>query len=233
MPIMPTWQVTPAGIIPVGELAPRRTPGEPTTLERINALFGARLREVAPDLQRVRTLAALIATESGGHLNPMPRYEPSRRDLSFGPCQLLTSTAAGLLGHAPHPPVISMVLHSQAEALVWAAQDQNALAWRKLLENPLTAGDLAAQYLRNINMECHCNNDPIMLYAGYNAGTPHLAAHPHDKFGLVSYVHPDGRTALDSFSKWYGDACVVFPSMNTQPPPAPPPPTAAPTTPTV
>jgi hypothetical protein len=220
MTVKITWQVTPSGIIAAGELAPRRTKGSPLTLQHIAASYGARLRRLAPDLQRLRMLAALVATESGGNLDPTPRYEPHCRDFSFGPIQMLTKTAAGLLGKTPHPPVLHQIFLDQHTAVAWASRDPDALAWRAQMTSPAFM-DMAAEDVSHLDHGYACNGDPIMLYASYNAGHPIVALHPHDKFGLVSYVHADGSTALDSFSKFYGDACVVFPDMNTQPPPAP------------
>ena len=195
------WQVTDAGIVAPGEASPRRTPGLPTTLERIAVLFAPELQSVA-DLRRRRVLAALIATESGGHMDPTPRYEPRCHDYSFGPCQLLTSTAAGLLSDIPHP----RSLHLIGPDLTLP----DVKTWRDLLIRADIAFECASEYLRRNDRQYGCGGDPIMLHASYNAGSPMLASHPHDKFGLVSYVHPANSTALDSFSKWYGDACAVL-----------------------
>jgi hypothetical protein len=185
-------------------------------LRGIASTFGTRLQALAPDLQRLRVLAALLASEGRGVLDPYPRYESGRDDFSFGPCQILTGTAAGLLGLTPHPPALPKVLRvaglkfpDQAHAAAWAVANPDALAWRALLRRPEVSTDLAAHYLRTIDAQ-GCAGDPILLYAGYNAGSPRKALHPHDAFGLVSYVRPDNTTALDSFSKWYGDACAVF-----------------------
>lgn len=204
-----TWRVTDAGIIAAGESGPRRTAGDPSTMRRIRATFGARLSAVAPDLQRLRVLAALIASESRGKLDPPARYEAGLGDFSFGPCQFLTSTADSMLGKTPRPPRIRAYGLPNQMAAAYAEANPDAKAWRALLTQPAIAIDLATEYLKRIDAQ-GCGGDPVLLYAGYNAGSPRPAAHPADKFGLVSFVRPDKTTALDSFAAWFGDACCVF-----------------------
>lgn len=52
----------------------------------------------------------------------------------------------------------------------------------------------------------------MLCYAAYNAGG--IYHNPNDPWGLRNY-DPDGRGpkpgAIDGYSKWYGDACAVYP----------------------
>lgn len=212
-----TWCVTGAGIVAAGETLPRRTTGEPVTLQRVAANFGARIHAVSPAIEWQRMLAALLATEGGGHLDPGVRYELGEDDFSFGGLQMLTSTAAGLLRQTPSPSMPRVLRAAglqfglQAEAAAWAAQSPEALAWRALLEQPSVAVDLAHEYCRRSDHGYHCGSDPVMLYAAYNGGEPRVAETLHDAFGLVSYFDPvSGKTALDRFAAYFGDACVVI-----------------------
>ena len=79
----------------------------------------------------------------------------------------------------------------------------------KVIVTVAPTGGMASKK-QNPNLPTQPQEIADQVYASYNEGSPVLASHQHDKFGLVSYVHPDNSTALDSFSKWYGDACAVL-----------------------
>lgn len=195
------WQVMFDGIHVEHSDKPRRTRGEPTTLQRINDQFGDIIRSAcawypicaeAPMIAKMRMIAALIATESGGNPNA-ERSEPTIKDWSFGLCQVLTKTASAL-SQKPFdlPPPPSPLKYTQAKSVS---------EWRRFFSSPTNSVRYAIAYFYNINSLRI--TDPIVLYAIYNAGGAYFSG--SNTWGLRS-----APGALDRFAAWYGDACEVF-----------------------
>lgn len=115
---------------------------------------------------RGRILEALVMVESSGWSNRRPRLEPHRHDMSIGPAQVLTGTAAWLVncGHV-HTPEVAEGLRKAFELVgtqgispVWTA-----------MERPEVSIELAAAYLR---WQLNRYDDNLLdAIAAYNAGT--------------------------------------------------------------
>jgi len=195
------WSVTPEGILVAGEPAVRRTKGAPSTMTRIVQTYSDIITE-ASELSGIdrRVVGAMIATESGGHPTA-ERYEPAIRDYSFGMAQTLTETAHSVYSRmAYHSPDILAArdsLGAPPAAGDWAA-------WRTYLFDPRRSVLLGALYLGIIEetLPPAGMGDPILLYAGYNAGSARTSR--LNPWGLVTF-----GDALSHFAEWYGDACAV------------------------
>lgn len=195
------WSVTPSGIVVLGEPAARRTKGAPSTMTRIVQTYGDIIAEASAlsDVDRL-TIGAMIATESGGHPKS-ERFEPAIRDYSFGLAQTLTETAHSVYNRMARRS--AAILDAQASLGPPPAAGDWA-AWREYLFDPRRSILLGALYLGIVSESVPSFGacDPILLYAGYNAGS----ARPSrlNPWGLVTY-----GDALSHFAEWYGDACAV------------------------
>jgi len=197
-----TWRVAADGIRVLGEAGePRRTKGAPSTLGRIFATFGHEIGIYSEAFQvDARTIAAVIATESGGKPTA-ERAEPQIHDVSIGLMQTLTNTAKGVA-----PFAIKRMNDIAGDAVRLAGpsvpKGGDLKQWRELLSQPRVSILLGTALLASIDEHFGCKGDPILMYAAFNAGSPRPSS--RTPWGLVYY-----GSALDSFSRWYGDACAV------------------------
>jgi hypothetical protein len=184
-----SWKVVPRqGILIQGEDTVRRTKGIPDTLKKIYLQYG---QNAAPFWDPGLVLA-VIANESRGELM-CERFEEHLRDWSFGPGQFLTSTAHDLLkGVKLFPPDVPIPKGGDPER------------WRRFLCDPKNTLPLIRAFLTNLNKRFNLQQDPVLLYAAYNAGSPRPSG--KSEWGLVTN-RPD---TLDRISSWYGDAWYVL-----------------------
>lgn len=213
------WKQTPRGILVHGEESERRTRGEPTTLRRIWGQYGNVLRSVVdgvmdlprPCLQEFFPLVlAVIAAESRGDPTA-ERHEPSRHDYSIGLTQVLTATAQDLARTAPEKLRTRVVQLADIAAEKTIPKGGSLERWRSLLQEPHNAIALAVWYL--LRASSGLQFDPVLCYAAYNAGSARENA--STPWGLNYYRKVDNHgkvvaDAMDSFVKWYGDACHVY-----------------------
>jgi soluble lytic murein transglycosylase-like protein len=188
------WCVTESGIQVARETTgARRTQGEPKTASRIVETWGKVIKHMGATFDvDVRVLTAVVCIESGGKTDA-ERYEAHLNDYSIGLCQTLTATAHQLakmigLPNGPAKPV---------------PKGGDLDEWRSFLSMGWNSIMLAGAYLENANKRWGLQNDPVLLYASYNAGSPRATT--KNPWGLVNYGH-----ALDAFTRFYGDACFVW-----------------------
>jgi hypothetical protein len=181
------------GIQVMGEPSIRRTPGAPVTVTNVLSRY-ADLMEAFFDPY---LLLAVIANESRG-LQSSKRYEARISDWSFGLGQVLSGTAYGLLCEAKRPPPDKPI-----------TDGGNVEVWERYLCKPENNVVLVRNYLMKLNQRFNLKNDPILIYAAYNAGSPRVGA--TSSWGLVHH-----GPALDNLAAWYGDACYVV-LNNTSP----------------
>lgn len=186
------WRVVrDKGIQVFGEKTVRRSPGEPTTLRKIRTTFSPHLREFGP-LQEVAL--AVLANESRGQI-VCERWEERIRDFSFGPAQFLTATAYGVLKEAgQRPPAVPVPKGGDAET------------WRRYLNNAENSVALLRIFLSRLDARFMLKQDPILLYAAYNAGSPRPSVSVND-WGLVV----NSGDTLNKFAAWIGDAYATRP----------------------
>jgi hypothetical protein len=196
------WRIKPGeGVQVFGEDKVRRTPGKPSSMMKLDAAYGAVIDDIRTDVDKA-LLMACIMNESRGN-EKASRYEPRIKDYSFGLCQTLTGTAHGLMKAANIQPPDKPI-----------SQGGNIEKWRAALCDPRTSIILGAQYLTGLNRRFVLKNDPILIYASYNAGSPR----PTHKgtWGLITNVMDNPLTqmreadTLDHIAAWYGDACYVL-----------------------
>lgn len=215
------WKQTPQGILVRGEESERRTRGEPTTLRRIWGQYGDVIRSVLSLVSAPRgvdggscvypLILAVIAAESRG--NPTAeRHEPHLHDYSIGLTQVLTATAHDLARTAPFSLLDIAQLHEIANEKT-LPQGGSLERWRALLQEPTNAVALAVWYLLRASRDGGLQFDPVLCYAAYNAGS--VRENISTPWGLHYYrkVDNNGKVvadAMDSFVKWYGDACHVY-----------------------
>jgi hypothetical protein len=196
------WVCKDDGIHIVGEEGPLRTPGRPVTLGRVRDAYGAiRASASAATGVDVRVLAAMVATESG--LNARAeRHEPHLRDYTLGAAQTLTQTA------------LAMARRLGLSSPKRAVPDGGSLdEWRAFLFEPKNAILCGALYLAHNDERFGLRGDPVMAYACYNAGSPRVRA--DNPWGMAYFFKrkADGTVAydaVDTFCRWYGDACEVW-----------------------
>lgn len=193
------WKSDNSGIHVFGEDKVRRTRGKPITLTRIRDKYRFSIELFSlEDIGLLRLIAATIATESGGRL-PADRYEKYINDWSFGLMQTLTNTAWGL----------NRNLNILPTALKPIPKGGSKAEWKKYLDNPEISIQLGAYYLKQIDKTFKAQGDPVLIYSGYNAGSPRPST--KTPWGLVYYIAPKQKIgALDHFAAWYGDACEVI-----------------------
>lgn len=192
------WKLSNSGIHVFGEDKARRTRGKPITITRIFNRYGVAIDKFSSTLSQMRLIAATIATESGGRL-PADRYEKHINDWSFGLMQTLTNTAWGINKHVN-------VFPSNLKPFPKGGLKSE---WKQYLDNPLISIELGAHYLKQINNTFKSKGDPVLIYSGYNAGSPRSSI--KTPWGLVYYIGPKQKIgALDHFVAWYGDACEVI-----------------------
>lgn len=190
------WRVQVDGILVQGEVAPRRTKGEPVTLRRIRKRFGDHIAQIAARTGLTQQLlGAIIAVESGGN-EKAERFEQHINDWSIGLTQTLTATAYTVANRMRFEPMLKPV-----------PEGGDVDEWRVYLGEPYTSIELGASYLVMQNERFALRYDPVLLYASYNAGSPRPSS--GNDWGLVCYDAHD-YNALDCFAAWYGDACAVY-----------------------
>lgn len=202
-----TWRQTSEGIEVRGEGEVRRTKGEPITLTKIVDTWGDRIAFCAKelDLDR-RLLAGVIGAESLGRPG-VSKEEPHIQDASYGLTQVLTASARFLAKSAPESMGVHHIAHMAA-----LPDGGSEEAWEAVLTDPDNSIALGALALRYANDNFDCRMDPIFSYAVYNAGglrpsnTP-WGIHYFRQFLTERSIWAD---AMDSFSRWYGDACAVY-----------------------
>lgn len=202
-----TWKVTDKGILVKDDDTPRRTKGEPSTLRRIYDRFLEEIVSVSSFTGVPQQLiAAAIANESGGR-DGGERYEKHLNDWSIGVMQTLTNTAWGIAQQRPDLAVSVPLLDVRP-----FPKGGDLDVWRALLHEAKTSITLGASYLDILNERFECQWDPILIYAGYNSGSPRPSQ--SKPWGL--HYHrtklKDGNIfdAMDTFAAWYGDACSVW-----------------------
>lgn len=179
------WKVVPKeGVMVQGEQRVRRTAGNPDTLKRVYLQYGA----LAKDFWDPGLILAIIANESRGEL-VCERYESRLGDYSFGPAQFLTGTAYSLTKDPPDYPV---------------TKGGSAEKWRKFLCDGKNSVTLIRSFLNTLNKRFILQQDPLLLYASYNAGSPRPSV--SSEWGLVT----NRSDTLDKISAWYGDAWYVI-----------------------
>lgn len=191
------WRLGDLGIYVQGEPEARRTKGEPITARRIADQFEVHIAHWSETfLISAPMLVGLIATESGGKPEA-ERHEPKLGDWSIGLTQTLTATAKGVLRSFPNqiPKVTAESIPAGGSLEIW----------RGYLRQPEVSIGLAAAYLRSLSDKSDLRDDPVLLYAAYNAGSARAAKPGANPWGIVSYGN-----ALDHFTRWFGDACAVY-----------------------
>lgn len=197
------WWSNAEGVWVVGETAPRRTKGQPVTLTKIVAKYGAHISEASSRTGVPEPLlAGMVATEAG--LNEKAeRYEKHLNDWSIGAAQTLTETAWAM--------ALRLNIR-QPDRPVPRGGDVDE--WRRFLSDPRTSILLGAMLLAYNDERFGLQWDPVLSYAGYNAGSP--IVRPAKPWGLAHYTFDrDGDgvpeyDAIDTFVAWYGDACAVY-----------------------
>jgi len=143
-------------------------------------------------------LLTTAVVESAGITNN-EKHEPHLKDTSIGICQTLTATASALcrlLGWprlGDHEHVDEDVAPFLCPDLT-LPQGGDIVEWRRFLGVPFNSFSLAAA-LYGYNSERYSTEDPIQLYAAYNAGSLRPGA---NKWGLAG-----ATMALDSFANFY------------------------------
>lgn len=201
------WKVTDGGIWVQGEDSVRRSKGEPSTLRRIYDRFLEIIVQVHVDTGVPQQLiAAAIANESGGK-DGGERFEKHLNDWSIGVMQTLTNTAWGIAQRSPSLQISQAILDLQP-----VPKGGDLETWKTLLHRPEVSISLGAQYLRILNERFDCRWDPILIYAGYNAGSPRTSGSRPWGLHYHRVSLGDGRIfdAMDTFAAWYGDACDVW-----------------------
>jgi len=179
-----SWYRTDKGVF-VNDPEPKRSKGKPVTVQRIKDQFGKELQVASAQFGvDVRVIAAVCATESRGQLIA-ERYEAGLHDWSYGPMQILTKTAESLAK-----------THTQLRTPTNGR-------WQDILCTSTYAFQYGAAYLATAKNMLSIDDDPILLYAVYNAGG--LYASTDNLWGLRVYGN-----GLDRMAAWYGDACEVF-----------------------
>jgi len=188
------WQLNDEGIFVNGEDGVRRTRGEPKTMRHIVEVLHKEIF-AASGVSGIgeQLLAAVIATESGGKFDA-ERFEKHLNDYSIGLMQTLTATAKQVMRLDGDLPRLSAEPVPSGGSLD---------TWRGFLREPANSIALGAGYLRHQNRTLELRSDPILLYCSYNAGSVRPSS--KNAWGIVSY-----GSALDHFSRWYGDACNVY-----------------------
>ncbi len=197
------WSVPSDGIYVLGESDARRTKGEPITLRKIVAKYGDHIEEASERTGvPTRLIAAMVTTEAG--LNEKAeRHEPHLNDYSFGAAQTLTETA-WQMAHRLNV--------KQPDRPVPRGGDPDE--WRAFLFDARISILLGAMYLAYNDERFGLQWDPVLTYAGYNAGSPLVrTAKP---WGLAYYTYDRDKDgipeydAIDTYVAWYGDACAVY-----------------------
>ena len=201
------WRQISEGLEVEGEDGPRRTRGEPITLRRIITDYGNEISEACGILGVPEQLVAgMIGAESKG-LPTAERREGHLNDASIGLTQTLTNTAFGLAAQAP--PELAIKAITKLKPL---PRGGDLAEWQSILRQPRYAIRLGALYFSIANDQHDLRFDPVLCYAAYNAGSPRVNL--KNPWGVHYYRKqlPDGRwaDAMDSFSRWYGDACAVY-----------------------
>lgn len=201
------WKVTPEGIAVKGEKKIRRSKHQATLAEDIYTRFGSMIENSAiTNRVNRRTIVATLCIESGGK-EDAERYEKHLRDYSIGLGQTLTSTAhhvGTMMGFPKMVPIEAEGWRMPNKPLgkrSWSSYDLDE--WRGFLSNPrnsilLTAG-LHAINCKRFGLK----EDPVLLYATYNAGSPRSTS--KNPWGLVHVV-----PALDAFVCFYNDTCALL-----------------------
>lgn len=201
------WKQTAGGILVRGEESERRTKGEPETLRRIIGEFGNDIAEACETVNVPAPLVAgMLAAESHGKTDA-ERPEDHLKDVSIGLTQTLTATAWGLAASAPEELELSAITKLKPMPKGGSLDE-----WREILRQPFYAIRLGALYFAVANADHDLQLDPVLCYAAYNAGSPRLSS--ATPWGVHYYRKKldDGRwaDAMDSFSRWYGDACAAY-----------------------
>lgn len=197
------WRRGPEGIVLIGSCKPLRTKGKPVTATRIQKTYGWLIENLLgrlelPVAKALELVIGMVATESGGRPTAA-REEKAIHDWSFGLTQTLTRTAKGIEKAA------GVKLPARS-----IPKGGSVAEWRTALSDAETSLRLGIAYLALIEKQFKCQGDPILIYAGYNSGSPRPSR--SNPWGLVAYDR-DGMGpalgALDWFARWYGDACAV------------------------
>lgn len=209
------WRQIPEGILVKTEESERRTRGEPVTLRKIVSSYGREI-DYASAISSVpkQLIAGVIAAESHG--NPVAeRREAHLNDWSIGLTQIITATAQSLA--ANDMLWIGPLNLEEIASMKPIPRGGDLGRWRSLLGDPRNAISLAAVYLRLANDLFKLKFDPVLCYAAYNAGSPRDST--ITPWGVHYYRITKARgpgvvevvaDAMDSFVKWYGDACDVY-----------------------
>lgn len=190
------WRTTAKGIAVQGEPGPRRTKGEPITMGKRWAEYGAEVREAHEETGiPIATILATIQTESGGKADA-ERFEAHLNDWSFGLAQTLTETAWAIARQldvdAPRKPIPRGGVASE---------------WRAFLSVPRNSILIGAAYLAYNDERFRLLGDPILAAASYNAGSPRVKL--ENPWGIVCTTAPT-YDHCDVFSRWWGDALAVI-----------------------
>jgi peptidoglycan L-alanyl-D-glutamate endopeptidase CwlK len=178
-----------------------RTAGSPVTATAILNAFGddiadASIRfQVPPEL-----LLMIIATEAAafrqeGFTGPRTfRWEPSIKDYSAGPMQILSGTARDVnsseslgLDDTMMPPMKKKPANPPGDLLLYESK---------------AAITIGAAYISRNAKRLDTGNNPIFVSAAFNAGS--LRSSPTNLWR----IHVFG-SHLDRAAEWYSDACIV------------------------
>jgi peptidoglycan L-alanyl-D-glutamate endopeptidase CwlK len=194
---------------------PLRTPGAPTTVQKIVDLFSGQIRRaslaygVAPEL-----IAMTIATETGFAKNadftgPKTfRWEPAVKvgdvpvptfgDYSPGPMQTLATTARDVIRRMglPYPDPFAIAPYIELQPSLAPATHPLYAADPNI---DIGTAEIKTRWTKTVD-------DPILVAAAYNAG----GLYRTDRNAWHLRSHADH---LDRASKWYGDACFVISAM--------------------
>jgi hypothetical protein len=185
------WSLTPAGVLVLGEDAPRRTSGAPRTVatcwDRHATGFQAAAQRYAVPLE---LLLATACTESGGNAEAV-RQEPgyvsdaaTPEKVSPGLMQTLISTARASL----HDPTLD----------------------RARLLDPACSIAAGAALIRQQALQAArpTGFDPVLVGIAYNAGSLRpMASCP---WGLVQTQRDAATWHADAFCAFFGDALAVL-----------------------
>lgn len=145
-------------------------------------------------------LLTTAVVESGGKTAAV-KYEKHLNDYSIGLCQTLTATASAMcrMLHWPRLGEVDDVELLQ-DVIGFLCPDKSVpkggglKEWEQFLGIPYNSLCMAAS-LHAYNSERYATNDPIGLYAAYNAGSIRRG---NNAWGLAS-----ATMALDSFANFY------------------------------
>ncbi len=192
------WSLTPAGVLVLGEDAPRRTAGTPQTVARCWNRHAAGFQAAA---QRsgvpLELLLATACTESGGQADAV-RQEP------------------GYVSDAATPDKVSPGLMQTLISTARASLHDPALDRARLLD-PACSIAAGAALIRQQALQAARPSgfDPVLVGIAYNAGS--LRPMTECPWGLVQTKRDATSWHADAFCAFFGDALAVL----AQDPPEP------------